>query len=53
MQDRGNYVVIRDMENHSEENFYGRSELLEQLYDLCGKSVASLVTCRGRRRVGK
>lgn len=45
--------MIRDMKNHAGENFYGRGELLEQLYDLCGKSVASLVTCRGRRRVGK
>lgn len=41
------------MNNHAIENFYGRGELLEQLYDLCGKSAASLVTCRGRRRVGK
>lgn len=33
--------------------FFGRSELLQQLQDLWGKRVASLVTCRGRRRIGK
>jgi len=33
--------------------FVGREELLEQLKDLWRKPVASLVTCRGRRRIGK
>ena len=33
--------------------FFGREELIEQLESLWGKSVSSLVTCRGRRRVGK
>ena len=33
--------------------FYGREELLEQLGDLLKKRTASLVTCRGRRRIGK
>ena len=33
--------------------FFGRTELLSQLRDLWGKKVSSLVTCRGRRRIGK
>ena len=33
--------------------FYGREELLTELEDLWGKRVSSLVTCRGRRRIGK
>ena len=33
--------------------FYGRDDLLERLDGLWSKSVASLVTCRGRRRIGK
>jgi len=33
--------------------FVGRDGLLEQLDDLWRKSVPSLVTCRGRRRIGK
>ena len=33
--------------------FYGREELLEQLGDLLKKKTASVVTCRGRRRIGK
>ena len=33
--------------------FIGREEQLEQLKALWRKPVASLVTCRGRRRVGK
>jgi len=33
--------------------FYGRDELLEQLGDLLKRKTASLVTCRGRRRIGK
>lgn len=33
--------------------FYGRQEQLEQLRRLLHKQVGSLVTCRGRRRVGK
>lgn len=34
-------------------NFFGRDDLLHDLDALWGKSVASLVTCRGRRRIGK
>lgn len=33
--------------------FFGREEILEKLDALIGKRVGSLVTCRGRRRVGK
>lgn len=33
--------------------FVGREEQLEQLEALWRKNVASLVTCRGRRRIGK
>ena len=33
--------------------FIGREEQLRQLRDLWRKPVASLVTCRGRRRIGK
>ncbi len=33
--------------------FFGREEELEQLRGLWRKRVASLVTCRGRRRIGK
>lgn len=33
--------------------FFGREDLLEQLDGLWGKAVSSLVTCRGRRRIGK
>lgn len=33
--------------------FYGREELLEQLNAQLASPVASLVTCRGRRRIGK
>ncbi|MCQ2393433.1 MAG: AAA family ATPase [Kiritimatiellae bacterium] len=34
-------------------NFYGRETLLEQLSALWRRQQASLVTCRGRRRIGK
>jgi len=34
-------------------NFFGREDIIQQLMDLWGKSVSSLVTCRGRRRIGK
>ncbi len=34
-------------------NFIGRENELESLLGLCGKRVSSLVTCRGRRRIGK
>ena len=34
-------------------DFIGREKELEDLCGLCGKRVASLVTCRGRRRIGK
>lgn len=33
--------------------FYGREDILTELMTLWGKRVSSLVTCRGRRRVGK
>lgn len=33
--------------------FFGREDDLEKLNALLGKRVASLVTCRGRRRIGK
>lgn len=33
--------------------FFGREDLLGRLNGLWKKSVASLVTCRGRRRIGK
>ena len=33
--------------------FYGREDILVDLEGLWGKKVASLVTCRGRRRIGK
>ena len=34
-------------------HFFGREDLLQRLQDLWGKKVSSLVTCRGRRRIGK
>ena len=34
-------------------DFYGREELLIDLDSLWGKLSPSLVTCRGRRRIGK
>lgn len=33
--------------------FVGREDQLRDLKSLCAKQVASLVTCRGRRRIGK
>lgn len=33
--------------------FFGRQDLIDQLSALFRKRVASLVTCRGRRRIGK
>ena len=33
--------------------FFGREKEISQLSDLWHKRVASLVTCRGRRRIGK
>ena len=33
--------------------FFGREDVLQKLDALIGKHVASLVTCRGRRRIGK
>ena len=33
--------------------FYGREDILEEMMMLWGKRVSSLVTCRGRRRIGK
>ena len=34
-------------------DFFGRKELLDALKSLWAKRVPSLVTCRGRRRIGK
>lgn len=33
--------------------FFGRKEILSRMSELWGKRCASLVTCRGRRRIGK
>lgn len=33
--------------------YFGREDLEDQLEGLCGKRTSSLVTCRGRRRIGK
>ena len=33
--------------------FFGRNYYLERLHDLLAKPIASVVTCRGRRRIGK
>ena len=33
--------------------FYGREDLIDRLMALFGKRTSSLVTCRGRRRIGK
>ena len=33
--------------------FFGREDTVEQLNGLLRKRVASFVTCRGRRRIGK
>ena len=33
--------------------FFGRKEILSRMSELWGKRSASLVTCRGRRRIGK
>ena len=33
--------------------FFGRQEIIEDLCALWGKRTSSLVTCRGRRRIGK
>ena len=35
------------------DEFFGREDLIGQLDELWAKRVPSLVTCRGRRRVGK
>jgi len=34
-------------------DFFGREDVMAQLDGLWGKRVSSLVTCRGRRRIGK
>ena len=34
-------------------SFFGREDLMALLGELCDKRTASLVTCRGRRRIGK
>ena len=41
------------MKKRKNQAFFGRDELLRQLSDLWDKRTSSLVTCRGRRRVGK
>lgn len=33
--------------------FYGRKDILDRLQSLFKKRTSSLVTCRGRRRIGK
>ena len=33
--------------------FYGRNDILDRLMSLFKKRTSSLVTCRGRRRIGK
>jgi len=33
--------------------FFGRKDILDEMMSLWGKRVSSLVTCRGRRRIGK
>ena len=33
--------------------FYGRDDVMNDLMALWGKKVSSLITCRGRRRIGK
>ena len=33
--------------------FYGREDILDDMMALWGKRVSSLITCRGRRRIGK
>jgi AAA+ ATPase superfamily predicted ATPase len=33
--------------------FFGREDVLDEMMGLWGKRVSSLVTCRGRRRIGK
>lgn len=33
--------------------FFGRKEILSRMSELWGKGCSSLVTCRGRRRIGK
>ena len=38
---------------NSRGDFFGRDAELDELEGLWGKRVASLVTCRGRRRIGK
>ena len=42
--------MIRRMKRNS---FFGRDDILDQLASLFDKRTASLVTCRGRRRIGK
>jgi hypothetical protein len=42
--------MIRRMKRNP---FFGRDDILDQLASLFDKRTASLVTCRGRRRIGK
>ena len=41
------------MAKQSNLSFFGREEIIDRLETLWGKRVPSLVTCRGRRRIGK
>ena len=45
--------LSREPDTKGNAMFFGREELIGQLAALCRKRVASLVTCRGRRRIGK
>ena len=33
--------------------FYGREDIWDDMMSLWGKRTSSLITCRGRRRIGK
>ncbi len=46
------FCIIRGVKK-SKEKFFGRDSELAQLEGLWSKDTASLVTCRGRRRIGK
>ena len=46
----GSYIKYRET---GDDMFFGREEQIEQLKGLLRKRTASLVTCRGRRRIGK
>ena len=48
-QEQENEIVMKA----TNENFYGRDAELRELAELWEKPGASLVVCRGRRRIGK